>query len=153
MSVNRISGPRGAGPAGAARRSGGQGDGSFRGLVDAPQGSSAGSVASAGAAHATGAAHALSALLQVQERDGERGRNRKAQQRGADLIALLEGVQEALLSGRLGRDRLEMLRAALARDRGMASDPELAGIIADIELRAEVELAKLDAAEARRARG
>ena len=48
-----------------------------------------------------------------------------------------------LLTGGLSRDRLAKLAQMLRQPRDQALDPEVAEVLAEIELRAEVELAKL----------
>jgi hypothetical protein len=63
--------------------------------------------------------------------------------RGRNLLDSLDGLKVALLSGRIGAGRMETLRAQLRQRATFDEDPRLAEIIAHIELRAEVELAKL----------
>lgn len=97
------------------------------------------------AAHAAGSVAAVDALLALQESEtaGE-GRSRGLK-RAADMLDLLEDVRHGILLGAIPKPRLKAL-AALARSRREAEiDPKLAEILDDIELRAEVELAKLEA--------
>jgi hypothetical protein len=69
---------------------------------------------------------------------------RRAAARGSTLLDRLEDLRLALLSGKMPRAQLQQLRA-LAQEHGpVIDDPKLADILAEIELRVAVELAKLD---------
>lgn len=73
----------------------------------------------------------------------ERERKKKQIKRGFMLLDKLEEIRQALLGGRISVDRLiEISRFVKEQDSG-SSDPRLNEIIAEIELRVEVELAKL----------
>lgn len=87
---------------------------------------------------------AVDGLFALQEvADSLTGR-RRATARGASLLDKLDELRLALLTGRFPRSQLEALRQ-LAREHGPAADdPKLAAVLAEIELRVAVELAKLD---------
>lgn len=68
----------------------------------------------------------------------------KAQKRGEDMLGMLETLQHGLLFGSLPKDQLKALADLADEDRGDDLDPELSGILDQIELRAKVELAKLE---------
>ena len=93
---------------------------------------------------AAGPITAVDALLTLQEGpDGSQGRS-KGLARAQDMLAALEDVRRGLLLGAIPRAKLEAL-ARLARTRREAfQDPRLTEILDEIELRAEVELAKLE---------
>lgn len=92
---------------------------------------------------AAGAAAPLDSLLALQEvPDALVGRAR-AKRRGEELLDQLEQLRLGLLAGRLPRDRLERLVRLAAEQRELGDDPRLGEILAEIELRAAVELAKL----------
>ena len=87
----------------------------------------------------------LDALLALQAviDDGGDGRRQAGQRRGETLLDLLDGLRGDLLAGRIPEARLVQL-AGLVRTRpGTSGDARLEQIIDEIELRAEVELAKL----------
>ncbi|GAA0601717.1 flagellar assembly protein FliX [Caenispirillum bisanense] len=64
-------------------------------------------------------------------------------QRGEDILDRLEELRVGLLLGSIPKERLASL-AQLVRDRReTAQDPQLGALLDEIELRAEVELAKL----------
>ena len=87
----------------------------------------------------------LDALLALQEESGEGERRRRAARRGHDILDSLDRLKAALLSGRVPIGDLQMIAARLAERNVHSGDPRLDEIIAHIELRAKVELAKLAA--------
>lgn len=92
---------------------------------------------------AAAALSAVEGLLSLQEvADGPGGR-RHAIRRGENLLDALDGLRHALLAGELPRDRLATLLRLAAETSAVTDDPRLQEIIAEIELRAAVELAKL----------
>ncbi len=95
---------------------------------------------------APGAAPAVAptdALLSLQEVPDAVARNARARRHGEDLLDRLDELRLNLLLGRLSPGRIEALARAVAAQRDQASDPRLAEILEEIELRAAVELAKL----------
>ncbi|MEE7502694.1 flagellar assembly protein FliX [Methylobacterium mesophilicum] len=125
---------------------------------------SAGSVASArkpegGAAFSLGAAPSsptpaaaatlagLDAVLLLQaEADTPQERRRRSAQRGQDLLDGLDRLKAALLGGRVAPQDLRAIAGRLNERAGLSGDPRLDGLMAEIELRAAVELAKLEMA-------
>lgn len=135
MKITGPAGPNQVQPRAPLRR-GRTGDGSFASSLA----SEASSPQSATAASPTSAIDALLALQEVGDVGSER---KKAIRRGNDLLDRLEEIRIGLLTGQISRDRLQQL-ARLAREgRPAIDDPRLAEVLAEIELRAEVELAKL----------
>ncbi len=62
---------------------------------------------------------------------------------GEDLLDKLEEIRHGLLLGAIPKDRLIALAQMVRTRRESIADPRLAAILDEIELRAEVELAKL----------
>lgn len=87
---------------------------------------------------------ASSALLAIQEVSDEQPRpqRRKPAAAAASILDRLDRLRLALLSGTLDRTTLEQLKAATRLEIDQASDPAIAEILGEIELRAAVELAK-----------
>ncbi len=86
---------------------------------------------------------AVNALLGLQEvPDATSGRSRGVAH-AAFLLDQLEEIRRGLLLGSIPESKLKALAAAIGEKREDFQDPELAGILDDIELRARVELAKL----------
>jgi hypothetical protein len=85
----------------------------------------------------------LDALLALQSYDEGADRRRRARARGAGLLDLLEEVRRGVLAGSVPRDTLERLSALAGERRDDVDDPRLAALHDEIDLRAQVELAKL----------
>jgi hypothetical protein len=86
----------------------------------------------------------VAALLALQEVDEPVNDRRQAMRRGHLLLDRLEDIRHALLVGALPRERLRALAEAAREQRPEIEDPRLGQILDEIELRAAVELAKLD---------
>ncbi|WP_293798267.1 flagellar assembly protein FliX [uncultured Bosea sp.] len=89
------------------------------------------------------AAGPLDTLLAVQAQEDSQDRKRRQARRGHDLLDGLDRLKAALLSGRVLPSELERLRTTLSLRRETTDDPRLDEVLAHIELRAAVELAKL----------
>jgi hypothetical protein len=85
----------------------------------------------------------LDTLLAVQAYEEPQERKRRQARRGHDLLDGLDRLKAALLSGRVNLSELEQIRANLSVRRELTDDPRLDDVLAHIELRAAVELAKL----------
>lgn len=90
----------------------------------------------------------LEALIAIQSEDNTREKRRRSVKRGQGLLDVLDELKLALLGGSLPPGIQSRLRAAL-HENGASGDPNLDGIVDAIELRAEVELAKLKQAQRR----
>ncbi|MFC4351144.1 flagellar assembly protein FliX [Fodinicurvata halophila] len=122
---------------GAKRRtsSGRSGDGSFsRILGDSGQSSSV---------NQSGPVGTVDSLLSLQEVGGGSDQRQRSHQHAKDVLDQLEELRLELLSGRLSLSLLERIGKLLADRPEDSGDPQLEGILQDIELRAAVELAKL----------
>ncbi|HEX6014655.1 MAG TPA: flagellar assembly protein FliX [Geminicoccaceae bacterium] len=97
----------------------------------------------AGAA-AAAALTTLDAILALQELPDAAERRRRAVRRGHCVLDRLEELRLALVEGSLSRPILERLQLELGRRERAADEPRLEGILDEIELRAAVELAKLE---------
>lgn len=73
----------------------------------------------------------------------DREARRRMAQRGEDILDGLEEIRHGLLMGSLSVDRLTNLAQLVRSRRDAVSDPRLVAVLDEIELRAEVELAKL----------
>ncbi|MBR0657567.1 flagellar assembly protein FliX, partial [Plastoroseomonas arctica] len=80
-------------------------------------------------------------LLALQETGAAAERDARARARGAALIATLAALQTGLLRGSV--DSAVTARLAALSEGEAAADPALAALLADITLRARVELARL----------
>ena len=87
---------------------------------------------------------AVGSILAAQEVDVDDGKKAREQLHkfGADILDRLDEIQQDLLRGAISKDRLTNLAQTLRAKKNSVDDPALLSIITDIELRAEVELAK-----------
>jgi hypothetical protein len=88
----------------------------------------------------------LEALIALQSEEGGREKRARSARRGFRVLDLLDELKIAILGGRIPEQLQERLRAALQED-GATQDPRLDSLLEGIELRAEVELAKLRQAQ------
>ena len=88
----------------------------------------------------TGTLHAILALQGLED-PGER--RRQAAARGLDLLDMLDDLRQYILSGAVPQETLARLSAVAGERRADIDDPALAAVLDEIDLRAQVELAKL----------
>ncbi|MDR3524357.1 MAG: flagellar assembly protein FliX [Acetobacteraceae bacterium] len=101
---------------------------------------SAASSASSGVrAQAMVGANALSAMLGMQEIDPPQERDRRARRQGEKLLAALQRLQLAVLSGE-NSDAITGELASLTTETATAADPNLRAVIDGITLRCAVEM-------------
>lgn len=81
------------------------------------------------------------ALQEVPDATSEESR-RALYRRGHDILDRLSEIQRDILSGSLSKERLQNLAHMLRQRRETVEDEKLQAIIDEIELRAEVEIAK-----------
>lgn len=99
--------------------------------------------AAAAQTRAVSVAGPLDTLLAVQAYEEPQERKKRQAKRGHDLLDGLDRLKAALLYGRVNLSELEQIRANLSVRRELTDDPRLDDVLAHIELRAAVELAKL----------
>jgi hypothetical protein len=87
---------------------------------------------------------ALDSILALQDMgDASDGRS-KGLAHGEQLLDILDSVRDGLLAGGIPRATLNRLAVAVTRRHDAFSDPKLQDVLDQIELRAHVELAKLE---------
>jgi hypothetical protein len=131
--------------AGALRRAGETG-------FSVSEGGEAGAASGARAA-SVGPTTSLDAILALQGEPDPQERRRRAAQRGRELLDGLDRLKAAILGGRIAPEDLAGIARRLAERRETSGDPRLDDILAQIELRAEVEIAKLATRDGRAASG
>jgi hypothetical protein len=97
------------------------------------------------AATATGALRTISgidALLALQGVEDATERRKRAVQKGRAALDALDELKVAVLSGTLEPDSLRRLKVLGGEIQGDTGDPRLDGVLGEIRLRVEVELAK-----------
>lgn len=85
----------------------------------------------------------IGALLAAQEVDGVSGQTNQTVRRGHEMLDILDQVKIGLLAGRISPAKLNRLRRLVGENARQADGSRLRPIMQAIELRAEVELAKL----------
>jgi hypothetical protein len=94
------------------------------------------SLSAVGGIDALLAAQAVGDVLDGEER-------RRLVQYGEDMLDKLDEIRHGLLMGTIPKEKLISLAQMVRARRGHVADPRLSAVLDEIELRAEVELAKL----------
>jgi hypothetical protein len=92
----------------------------------------------------SGTIGAVENILMLQELDDSTNGRAKGVKHGEQLLELLDAVRDGLLAGGISRTTLNRLATAVTRRHESFADPKLQGVLDEIELRAHVELAKLE---------
>lgn len=103
-----------------------------------------GAVEATEATSSIAAVGALGGLLGAQEVDEREARRRKEVKRGKLTLDVLSNLRDALLIGSLPYSTIRQLEQLVAQERAETNDPTLTAILGEIEVRAAVELAKLE---------
>lgn len=140
----KVSGTGGVGATGASRPKAAGGSTGFR-LPSVNAASGAASTASVGGLSGVGSVDALLALQEMGAVGGPLERRKRAVRRAEHILDLLGDVRVALIDGDISHDTLDRLTRAIREQRENTEDPGLEGILNEIETRAAVELAKLQA--------
>jgi len=83
-------------------------------------------------------------VLGVQEIDDALAQASRGKMRALDILDRLEDLRIELLSGAISREKLTELSQVVSARRAEVTDPRLAEVLDQIDLRAQVELAKYD---------
>jgi len=86
----------------------------------------------------------MDTLLSLQQMPEEEFNRKKALQDSFDLLDTLDNLRNSLLGGEISKNTLAKLQNIVALKKQIGNDSRLKDIIADIELRAAVEIAKLE---------
>lgn len=94
---------------------------------------------------AAGAIAGIDALLMAQEADdpAERSARKRMHKRGHDLLSELEKIRIGMLSGTLSVGNLLDIADVVASHRERLKDPQLSSLLDEIDLRAQIEIAKM----------
>lgn len=87
---------------------------------------------------------ALDSILTLQGMEDSTDGRSKGLAHGEQLLDLLDAVRDGLLAGGIPRATLGRLATAVTRRHDSFADPKLQDVLDQIELRAHVELAKLE---------
>jgi Class II flagellar assembly regulator len=136
MKIDPTGAARGAGSVRRSEKTGATRSGEFARHLDSP---AAGAGVSGGSP-----VGAVNAFLSIQEVDDPLHGRARARQRAEDILDELDALRDGLLSGTLARESIIRLAGLVRMRRPDVTDPGLKEVLDEIELRAEVELAKLD---------
>jgi hypothetical protein len=92
---------------------------------------------------------ALDSILTLQGMEDPTDGRSKGLKHGEQLLDMLDQVRDGLLAGGIPRMTLNRLAYAVTRRQESFADPKLQSVLDEIELRAHVELAKLEMADQR----
>jgi hypothetical protein len=137
----KITGPNGTGSTTGPRGTRPSGGGGFR----LPDVDTAG-VASTGNVNRMSGVMGVDALLALQDVGGPLERKRRAVGRASRILDVLDEIKLGMLDGSLNLSQLDRLRRAVRDERALTDDPKLEGVLDEIEIRAAVEIAKLEQA-------
>lgn len=126
----------------AARKAGSKGAAAQ--AFSVPGGSAAPSTEASTPVTTTSPVTSVDALLAIQEVPNEREGQKRAIKRGKDMLDILDDIRMGILTGSVPRARLQQLVSMVGSRRDNFTEPALAQVLDEIELRARVELAKLD---------
>lgn len=104
------------------------------------------SITSSPSLSATSPVGTLDGLLSLQEMPDDEIKKRKAVQNSQFTLEALETLRNALLTGSVPEQLIKTMHRVVSAQKQQIDDPRLMSIIEDIELRAAVELAKLERA-------
>ncbi|UEM04261.1 flagellar assembly protein FliX [Skermanella rosea] len=136
----KVEGPGSLRNSGAAKRTG-RSDGSLASaFARALHGTDDAAASGVNGAQAAGA---VNPLLNLQEVEDSTSGPSKAKARAEELLDRLDEIRHALLSGGLPESKLNALQQVAQSHRAEVDDPRLVEILDEIDLRAQVELAKL----------
>ena len=136
----KVTGPSGIGSSSGARPARGGGGDGFR--VATPE--AAAETGQASSVSATRGVMGVEALLALQELGGPLEGKRRAVRRAGRILDVLDEIKIGLLEGELTGADLDRLRRAIRDERDRTEDPALEAVLDEIEVRAAVELAKLE---------
>lgn len=140
MKVTKVGGAQDIGSAKRKSKAADGDAGSFADELRAAQGAGGGAAASEAAA--VSMADAVLAAQNVGDAADDAPRRRRLAEFADDVLGRLDELRLGILTGRYSKERLAELAQLLRQKRQQSSDPGLNEIIQEIELRAEVEIAK-----------
>ncbi len=138
--ISKIEGPGGVRPTQTIRRtgkaSGTSGGTGFSKHMDETSESSA--------AQGMSGAGPVGGVLGVQEVDDALAHASRGKLRAEDILDRLEDLRMEVLTGTISRDKLLQLTHVVSSRRAQINDPRLTELLDEIDLRAQVELAKYE---------
>lgn len=138
----KVDGPgnlRGKAPVRKSGKAGGASGSSFANQIHSEE---TAAPSSAGGVTGTSAVNTVSGIFAAQEVDDAAARESRGKQRAMDMLEKLDEIRHGLLAGDLRPDKLVDLNRLIQSRKVQVDDPRLASVLDEIDLRAQVELAK-----------
>jgi len=124
------------------------GDGTFQSMVNS--GATSDTSQTSGTGLSAGIAGIDALLIAQAAEDPTEGQSKqKMKQRAEDILARLDDLKMAMMTGSITVGHMVSIADVVASHRDTINDPELSAILDEIDLRAHVELAKLQVAQSR----
>lgn len=98
--------------------------------------------APASGVNASAGVNAVSGVFAAQEVDDAAARASRGKKRAQDMLDKLDDIRHGMLAGELSADKLMDLSRLIQSRKVTVDDPGLAELLDEIDLRAQVELAK-----------
>jgi hypothetical protein len=96
----------------------------------------------AGAATSTSPVMSVDQLIGLQEVDDALVGRKQATAHATEILDRLDMLRLQILDGRISKDQLMQLARTVSARRAIATDPRLIAVLDEIDLRAQVEIAK-----------
>ncbi len=138
----KITGPGSTDKTSATRRTQGGSKTGASGFSDLLGAGEATETAGTGASHAIASIDALLAA-QASEDPAERASRGRMVTRADTVLDALEGVRRSILSGTLTVGQMVDIADVVASHREKIADPQLTAVLDEIDLRAQIEIAKM----------
>lgn len=138
MKVERSGGVRGGSSVRRTGKAEGTSGASFAKQLAVEEGPS-----SVGSVNAASPLAGVASMLALQEVDDATARASKGKKRAQEMLDKLDEIRLALLSGEIPTQHIVELARTIQSRRAHVDDPKLAEILDEVDLRAQVELAKL----------
>lgn len=138
----KVSGPDGTQKAGGVKKTGRAGSASsvsFGSMIETGESEAPAHTA------ATGVIAGIDALLAAQETDdpAHRAAKKRMRERGEDVLKQLDKIRLGMLTGTLSVANLVDIADVVASHRENINDPQLSSLLDEIDLRAQIEIAKM----------
>jgi len=86
----------------------------------------------------------IDSLIAVQQVESQYGGSEESVSYGKELLGFLDEIKNGMLEGGVSMEKLQKLKNGVKKERGWVVDDKLSSVLNEIEIRAKVEIAKLD---------
>jgi len=86
----------------------------------------------------------IDSLIAVQQAESQYDSSEESISYGKELLGFLDEIKSGMLEGGVSMEKLQKLKNGIKKERGWVVDDKLSSVLNEIEIRAKVEIAKLD---------